>query len=94
MDPAHFTPDDVELRQCVQCGEELEFWKDDVRMTCDSCGTINYNPDIANTCLAWCDGAAECVGNSDIIEWKKRTGGGYSSRAACDEEGGVGGSGK
>ena len=89
MDPANFRPEDIKLRQCEECGEEMEFWKDDVRIACDSCGHINFNPDIKNTCLAWCEQAAACVGNSDILEWKKRTGGGYSSKAACEEHGGI-----
>jgi ribosomal protein S27AE len=94
MDPAYFKPDDIKLRQCVKCGAEVEFWKDDVRMACDSCGTMNFNPDIGSTCLAWCEKAVECIGNSDIIEWKRRTSGGYSSRTACDEDGGTGGAGR
>ena len=82
MNPANFEPDDIKLHGCVECGEEIEFWKDDVRLDCPACGRANFNPDIGATCLAWCKSAVECVGNDDIKEWLKRYGDGRSD--ACD----------
>ena len=87
MDPANFRPEDITLRQCVECGEEIEFWKDDVRIACRSCRHVNFNPDIKNTCLARCEHAPACVSSNDILEWKKGTEGEYSSKAALEEHG-------
>jgi predicted RNA-binding Zn-ribbon protein involved in translation (DUF1610 family) len=72
MDPAYFKIDDIQTRDCLECGEELEFWKDDVKLTCPKCGQVNFNPNIGNTCLSWCRKADECVGNTDIHEWLER----------------------
>ncbi len=72
MDPAHFKPEDIFLYPCGKCKEELEFWKDDVKLTCAKCGYENTNPHIDKTCLSWCDKAAECIDNQDIQEWKTK----------------------
>lgn len=69
MNPAHFKPEDIRLHKCVSCGEELEFWKDDVKIACHACKHINFNPNIRNTCLCWCKSASKCIGNNDINEW-------------------------
>lgn len=89
MDRANFKPDDVKLRECLKCGEEMEFWKDDVRLACGACGHANFNPDVGNTCLAWCEQAEDCIGSSDILEWKRKTGGGHSSQEDCEEQHGA-----
>lgn len=72
MGPAHFKPDDIKFRQCVHCRTEIEFWKDDVKLICSACKQVNFNPDIGNTCLAWCKEAEKCLGNSDIKDWIKK----------------------
>ena len=74
MDPAYFKPDDIQLRKCLECGHELEFWKDDVRLVCPGCGHVNFNPNLGNTCLTWCKEAARCIGNDDITEWHEKHG--------------------
>lgn len=71
MDPGFFKPDDIQVKKCIHCGEELEFWKDDVRLECPACKQINFNPNIGKTCLVWCKKAAQCLGNNDITEWLK-----------------------
>ena len=69
MDPAYFKPADFQLHHCLVCGQELEFWKDDVKLKCTHCGQENFNPNLGNTCLVWCKEAAKCLGNEDINEW-------------------------
>ncbi|MBC8184381.1 hypothetical protein H8E88_25075 [candidate division KSB1 bacterium] len=69
MDPAYFKPEDIQMHRCLECGQELEFWKDDVKLKCAHCGQNNFNPNLGNTCLVWCKEAAKCVGNDDINEW-------------------------
>jgi hypothetical protein len=72
MDPAHFKPEDIKEHSCISCGAELEFWKDDVKITCHECNHINFNPNLGNTCLCWCKSASICLGNNDIHEWIKK----------------------
>jgi DNA-directed RNA polymerase subunit RPC12/RpoP len=62
MDPAFFKPEDIREYACPGCGAEMEFWKDDVRLTCAKCGRVVLNPELGTTCLAWCAKASECVG--------------------------------
>jgi hypothetical protein len=71
MDPANFRPEDIKLQKCCNCGHEIEFWKDDVYLKCDSCGQENVNPALGNTCLTWCKSAAQCIGDSGIERWLK-----------------------
>jgi hypothetical protein len=72
MSPEFFTPKDIQIHPCKKCGKDIEFWKDDVKITCTGCGTINFNPGLGTTCLAWCKQADKCLGNNDIDEWKKK----------------------
>ena len=72
MDPAFFKPNDIQIHKCLVCGQDLEFWKDDVKLCCNHCGHHNFNPNLGNTCLIWCKEAARCVGNDDIVEWLKK----------------------
>ena len=71
MDPAYFKPTDIKLGPCLGCGIELEFWKDDVKISCHGCGQVNFNPNLGNSCLVYCKKADECVGNNDIEEWRR-----------------------
>jgi len=71
MDPAYFRPEDIRQQQCRNCGQDMEFWKDDVFLACPACSTKNTNARLGNTCLSWCEKAAECIGNKDIEEWLK-----------------------
>jgi predicted RNA-binding Zn-ribbon protein involved in translation (DUF1610 family) len=69
MSPGFFRPSDVKVRKCIHCAEDMEFWKDDIKLRCPACGRINFNPDIGTTCLVWCKRADDCLGNDDIHEW-------------------------
>ncbi len=72
MDPAFFKFEDIKIHNCLECQRKLEFWKDDVSITCPDCGHKNFNPNLGNTCLSWCKEAAKCVGNEDINDWLAR----------------------
>ena len=74
MNRSNWTPDDIVDGKCPSCGRPMEFWKDDVRRKCPGCGKLCFNPNVGNTCLAWCAHAAECLGNRDIETWKKEHG--------------------
>ena len=69
MDPSFFKIEDIQNHNCIKCGNEIEFWKDDIRLNCPNCGQENFNPNLGNTCLVWCKEAAKCVGNEDINLW-------------------------
>ena len=72
MSPRFFKHSDVKERNCIHCNKTIEFWKDDIRVTCHSCGKVNFNPHLGNTCLVWCKSAAQCLGSDDIKEWKEK----------------------
>lgn len=72
MNPQNWTPEDIVERACPGCNAVMEFWKDDVKLACPRCGRISFNPNLGDTCLAWCEKAAECIGNKDIEEWKRK----------------------
>ena len=69
MDPAYFKPEDIRLHRCIECGREIEFWKDDVKIECPFCSRVNFNPDLGNSCLTYCKKADQCLGNNDLKEW-------------------------
>jgi predicted RNA-binding Zn-ribbon protein involved in translation (DUF1610 family) len=69
MDSAYFKPEDISSQKCTKCGNDIEFFKDDVFLICPGCGARNTNARVSNTCLSWCKDAAACVGNKDIEEW-------------------------
>lgn len=49
------------LKTCPQCGEEVEIFSNEMKVTCNTCGSIIYN-DIVS-CVQWCKHAKECVGD-------------------------------
>ncbi|NQT48040.1 MAG: hypothetical protein HQ578_03605 [Chloroflexi bacterium] len=50
----------LELKDCPNCGEEIEIFSDDASATCTNCGFVIYNDLLA--CVEWCEYAKECVG--------------------------------
>lgn len=51
----------LSIKNCPQCGEEVEIFSNDLKVTCSSCGFVIYN-DITS-CVKWCKHARECVGD-------------------------------
>ncbi|MGQ9629039.1 MAG: hypothetical protein ACUVXI_01835 [bacterium] len=69
-------PEDIFNLPCPNCGEALEFFKDDVRRKCPQCGREVYNPRIDASCALWCPQAAECIGPErykNIMDIKRAT---------------------
>ena len=54
--------DDVFEESCPHCGRSVEFWKDDPRRRCGSCGEMVRNPRFDMGCAKWCDFAEQCLG--------------------------------
>ncbi len=47
---------------CPQCGNVLEFFKDDSQRSCKQCGHRVLNPRIDFGCAAYCSHAEQCLG--------------------------------
>jgi hypothetical protein len=47
---------------CPQCGQEIEFFKDDTSRLCKKCGHTVINPKIDFGCASHCKFAAQCLG--------------------------------
>ncbi len=62
QDKRFWKPTDVFEMPCSHCGETLEFWKDDLRRRCRSCGQLVANPRFDLGCAQWCQFAAKCLG--------------------------------
>jgi NADH pyrophosphatase NudC (nudix superfamily) len=50
----------LSIRKCPRCGEEVEIFSNDLKVTCDHCGFEIYND--LTSCVQWCKYAKECVG--------------------------------
>lgn len=50
----------LRLKECPECGTELEMFSSELTIKCPKCGFVAYND--TQTCLMWCAYAKECVG--------------------------------
>jgi predicted HD phosphohydrolase len=57
-------PGDIYDVTCPNCQAEVEFFKDEVRRKCRSCGFMIKNPRIELGCAQWCEHAEQCLGVS------------------------------
>ncbi|GAB4258303.1 hypothetical protein [Deferrisoma sp.] len=48
--------------ECPKCHTPIEFFKDEVRRRCKSCGEVVFNDRMDLGCAKWCPSAASCVG--------------------------------
>ncbi|NQT23921.1 hypothetical protein HQ585_01050 [candidate division KSB1 bacterium] len=55
-------PKDIFNIPCPECGETVEFFKDDAKRKCPSCSREVYNPRINTGCALWCPKAEDCLG--------------------------------
>lgn len=60
----------IELKECPQCGEEVEMFSTDMQMDCPKCGFTVYND--LESCIQWCKYAKECVGEEVYERLMKR----------------------
>ncbi len=47
---------------CTNCGNSVEFFKDDAQRKCSKCGTTLFNPKMDFSCAKWCPSAKSCLG--------------------------------
>ncbi len=62
QDTRYWRPGDIFNVPCASCGNEVEFFKDDVRRRCTGCGATVQNPRMTVGCAGWCEHAKECLG--------------------------------
>ena len=61
----------LSIKKCPHCGEEVEVFSNDVKVTCTSCGFVIWN-DITS-CVRWCKYARECVGEEMYRKLTEKT---------------------
>ena len=49
--------------KCPECGNEVEFFKDDPTRKCPKCGHRFLNPNLDFGCASYCQYAEQCIGN-------------------------------
>ena len=49
--------------KCPECGNEVEFFKDDPTRKCPKCGHRFLNPNLDFGCASYCQYADQCIGN-------------------------------
>ena len=62
QDMRYWTADDACEVKCPNCGEEIEFFKTDIRLRCPKCKTKVANPRFNLGCAEWCAYAEQCLG--------------------------------
>jgi ribosomal protein S27AE len=61
----------LSIKKCPQCGEEVELFSNDIKVTCTSCGFVIWNDIIS--CVRWCKYARECVGEEMFRKLTEKT---------------------
>ena len=61
----------VELIRCLGCGYSVEIFSDEAKVRCSRCKGLIYR-ERKLSCLDWCKGAKECLGEE---KWKELKGG-------------------
>ena len=51
---------------CPNCGNSIEFFKDEVKHRCKSCKEMVFNERIDLGCAKWCPSADSCVGPDNV----------------------------
>lgn len=66
-DRSSWGPDDIFEVPCDSCGTAVEFFRDDVRRYCSSCGACVPNPRRAVSCVDWCAAAERCSTGRSLL---------------------------
>jgi len=62
QDQRFWKPDDIFEMRCPDCGQSVEFFKDEPKLKCRNCGRSVVNPKIDLGCAEWCQYAKQCTG--------------------------------
>lgn len=63
QDRNFWQPGDIFEAPCPKCGENVEFWKDDITIRCPHCRQLINNPRFNPGCAAYCSFAENCLGS-------------------------------
>ena len=63
QDSRYWKTDAITEAKCPQCGEAVEFFKDDTARRCKGCGHRFLNPAMDFGCASYCKYAEQCIGN-------------------------------
>ncbi|MBU2510850.1 hypothetical protein KJ966_05915 [bacterium] len=58
-------PEDIFEVKCSTCGSDIEFFKDDISRSCQTCGRKILNPRLDFGCAAHCNYADKCKKERD-----------------------------
>ncbi len=62
QDTQYWKPGSIFEAKCPECGEDVEFFKDDTTRKCSGCGHRLINPDLDFGCASYCRYAEQCLG--------------------------------
>ncbi|MGC8603552.1 MAG: phosphohydrolase [Desulfomonilaceae bacterium] len=73
QDPRYWKFDAIFDVECPNCGSKIEFFKDETRRKCKSCGQYILNPKMDFGCAAYCKFAKQCFGDlpPELIKQKE-----------------------
>lgn len=63
QDSQYWKPEAVFDVKCPECGNDVEFFKDDPTRKCGKCGHRFLNPNLDFGCASYCQYAEQCIGN-------------------------------
>lgn len=63
QDSRYWKPGAIFEVQCPECGNEVEFFKDDTTRLCRKCGHRFVNPEMDFGCASYCPYAEQCLGD-------------------------------
>ncbi|MGV8075388.1 MAG: HD domain-containing protein [Syntrophobacteraceae bacterium] len=63
QDSRYWQPGFIFEADCPQCGNPVEFFKDEATRKCSKCGNKCLNPKMDFGCAAYCKFAAQCLGD-------------------------------
>ncbi|MHC4807367.1 MAG: HD domain-containing protein [Planctomycetota bacterium] len=62
QDQRFWKPEDIFEVECPDCGQTIEFFKDEPKLKCRNCARVVVNPKIDLGCAEWCQYAEQCLG--------------------------------
>ena len=60
LDTRYWKDGDIFEVLCPECGDKVEFFKDDSQRKCPGCGNLFFNPKVKTDCLQYCKFADNC----------------------------------
>jgi putative nucleotidyltransferase with HDIG domain len=81
QDTRFWKPEAIFEVPCPKCGRMIEFFKDESTRRCKHCGHKVINPRMDFGCAAYCQFAAQCLGDADIIGQRDEL---FKSRVALE----------